>query len=262
MKKAFIAAALAAIGAFALQAAEPCIIKGLDDKDFQVDEIKALPTGDLEYVSGASKIKSKIQKGKYKWAWVPKPKEVSEADAALKGGKFKDAADKYKKAFESYRILGWDVYCIVKEAECLAKNDQKPDAIKRLAELKGYKLVNPKQEDDLMEAFKLLSTLYIETGDSASAEPLLEEMGKSKEEDIAAFAFNRRGDILYKQGNKKDAVIMYLQTALLFPKSSARPEALLKTANTLGEMKDPRGVKFAEMLKSEYPSDPLTKQLK
>jgi len=262
MKKALIAAALMAVGAFALQAAESCIIKGLDDRDLQVDEIKALPSGDLEYVSGPSKIKSKIQKGKYKWAWIPKPKEVSDADADLKGGKLQAAADKYKKAFEAYKILGWDVYCAAKEAECLAGLNQKPEAIKRLVEFKSYKPANPKLDDDLMDAFKLLAVLYIETGDDASASPLLDEMGKSKDEDIAAFSFNKKGDIFNKQGNKKDAVLLYLQTALLFPKSSARPEALLKTANILAEMKDPRGAKFAEMLKSEYPSDPMTKQLK
>lgn len=263
MKKLLIASALL-IGAGALlHAAGDCVIRTSDDRDMQVDEIKALPTGDLEYVSGASKIRSKVQKGKYKYAWIPKPKEISDADAAAKGGDFKKAADAYKKAYDAYKLLGWDVYCIFKEGESIAKQGAKPDAIKRLAELKGYKLLNSsKQERDLMDAYKLLASLYIETGDNSSAEPILDEMGKAKEEDLASFSLNKRGDILTKQGKKKDAVEMYLQTSLLFPKSPERPEALFKAATLLKEMNDSRYVKFSDMLKSEYPSDPLVKQLK
>jgi hypothetical protein len=108
MMKAFAAAALLAAGAFALQAADPCLIKGLDDKDIGANEIKALPSGDLEYVQG--KITSKIAKGKYKYAWIPKPVDIVSADNDLKAGKFREAADKYKKAYDAYKLLGWDVY--------------------------------------------------------------------------------------------------------------------------------------------------------
>ncbi len=260
LKKSIFLAALLGAGALALQAAEPCIIKGLDDKDIQADSISATASGDLEYANG--KIKSKIVKGKYKFAWIPKPKEISDADADFKAGKFSEAASKYKKAYDSFKFLGWDVYCGVKEAESLYKADKKDEALSRLAEFKDFKILNPKQDHDLMEAFKLTATIQIDSGNVAAAEPALDEMVKSKDDDIASFAFTRKGDMLLKQGSKKDAVLMYLQTVLLFPKSGIRPEALLKTANVLADLKDPRSVKFADMLKAEYPTDPLVKQLK
>lgn len=260
MKKSIILAALLGAGAFALQAAEPCLIKGADDKEIHADSIVAQPSGDLEYANG--KIKSKIGKGKYKYAWIPKPKAIADADADLAAGKLSDAAAKYKKAYDSYKLLGWDVYCGVKEAESLFKLDRKEDALKRLEEFKAYKLANPRLERDLMDAYKLTATIQIEAGNTAAAEPMLDEMVKSREDEIAAFAFTRKGDLLLKQGAKKDAVLMYLQAVLLFPKSPMRAESLLKAANTLSELKDPRSVKFADMLKAEYPSDPLVKELK
>lgn len=258
-KSVFLAVSLFA-GALALQAADPCVIKGLDDKDITADSISASPAGDLEYANG--KIKSKVVKGKYKFAWIPKPKDVEAADADLKAGKFGDAAAKYKKAYDVYKFLGWDVYCGVKEAEALYKADKKAEALSRLAEFKDYKLVNPKQDHDLMEAYKLTATIQIDSGNTAAAEPALDEMLKSKDDDIASFALVRKGDLTLKQGAKKDAVLFYLQGVLLFPKSAIRPEALFKTAGVLADLKDPRSVKFSDMLKAEYPNDSFTKQLK
>ena len=260
MKKSIILAALLGAGAFALQAADPCIIKGIDDKDIQADSISAQSSGDLEFVK--DKVKSKVAKGKYKYAWIPKPKEIADADADFKGAKFRESADKYKKAFDTYKYLGWDIYCGVKEAESLYKLDKRDEALARLAEFKDYKLVNPKQERDLLDCYKLNATILIDAGNSAAADPILDEMSKSKDDEISSFAFLRKGDLLYKQNSKKDAVLMYLQTIVLFPKSPSRPEALLKAANTLSELKDPRAVKFSDMLKAEYASDPLVKQLK
>jgi TolA-binding protein len=146
--------------------------------------------------------------------------------------------------------------------EALAKLGDKEQALKRLEAFNNYKLLNPKLERDLMEAYKLNATIQIDAGNFSAAEPALEEMSKSKDDDMASFAITRKGDLAYKQDAKRDAVLLYLQTALLFPKSPSRPEALLKAANTLKELKDPRSVRFADMLKADYANDPLVKQLK
>lgn len=263
MKKIMKYAATIALtlGTAALYAAENCIIVETSGREIKVSAITET-NGDLTYTTGASAIKSKVMKGKYKYAWIPKPKEITDADAKLAKGDYKDAADGYQKAFATNKLLGWDVYCTWKEAEALSKQDKTADAVKKLETLKDYKLVNPTLEPDLLNAYKLLSTLYISQDKYDLATPYIDKLMKSPDESLASSAFIRKGDILARKNNKKEAALAYFQAALLFPKSSDRPEALFKSSQMLTDLKDSRSAKFADILKAEYPGNEYTKQLK
>lgn len=260
MKKFLIAAVLSL--SLGLNAANDCVIKTLPDgKDMKADSIEADDSGNLTYKTGS--IQSKIRKGQYEYAWIPKPKELNDADKLLTDKKYKDAQALFATAYKKYQYLGWDIYSLTGEAKAIIAQGDKKAAIEKLKAIKDIKLTNPKQENDLLNGFKVLSGLYIETGDFKSAEPILDDMSKSGNDTLAAFAFNAKGDMLLKQGQKKDAVIAYLQTALIFDKSNPeRPEALFKAAKLLDEMGDKRSVKFADKLKADYPDNTFTKQLK
>ncbi len=260
MKKFLIAAVLSL--SFGLNAANDCIIKTLPDgKDMTADSIEADDSGNLTYKTGS--IQSKIRKGQYEYAWIPKPKELNDADKLLADKKFKEAQSAFGSAYKKYQFLGWDIYALTGEAKAIMSQGDKKAAIEKLKAIKDLKVSNPKQENDLLNGFKVLAGLYIETADYKSAEPILDDMSKSGNDVLAAFAFNAKGDMLQKQGHKKDAVIAYMQTALIFDKSNPeRPEALFKAAKLLDEMGDKRSVKFAEKLKTEYPDNSFAKQLK
>ena len=92
---------------------------------------------------------------------------------------------------------------------------------------------------------------------------ILDQLTASRNDQLAAFAINARGDIFLATEKKRDAVLMYLRTALLMPKENReRPKALLKVANLLKEMNDNRAANFANMLRTDYPDNSLIKELK
>ena len=225
MNKLLTWTAILFVASSAVLQGQDCIIKESSGKEKKVSQITVRQNGDLAFVeSGSSRIQSIIKRGRYVWAWVPKPKEILAADELFKAGEYAKAGEAYKSARPKYKLVGWDVYCLLKQ-------------------------------------YRLLASTYIDLGETEKAIPVLDKMIASSDDDIASYAFIKKGDAIAKKGDKMDAVLAYFQAALLFPKSKERPEALFKSAQMLKELKDARAEKFVEMLKKDYPSDPYTKQL-
>lgn len=257
MKKFFLPILFCCAGLFAAQ--EESVIRTLDNRDMKVSSIKALPDGALEYTIAGGKVRTKMPRGKYIYAWISKPKEISAADILLEANVPDKAAAAYRAAYEKYKLLGWDVYCIYKESEALAKLGQKAEAVKKLDQLKDYKLINTRLIPQLVAVKRLNAQLCIELGKYEQALPILNEMTMGTDNGNAAYGFMKKGDILRQQNKPKEAALMYLQTVLLFRDVPERPEALYKLYTTLSGMKDPNAQKFADMLKREYPEDAYTK---
>ena len=81
-------------------------------------------------------------------------------------------------------------------------------------------------------------------------EELLKNLMMSKDDTIAAKAFNMRGEALLAQGQKKQAVLEYLKTLLLFDKKKAQAErayAKKQAVAIMKELKDPRVSKIEAM---------------
>lgn len=224
--------------------------------------VKTDPNGDIWIKQG--QVQRKLKAVDYSYARLKdKPKDISDAEKLLASKDFAKAAASFATLFEKYRFVGYDVLCIYGEANALASQGKKAEAIARLKALDGYELLDDEKAPEFYDAKKLLATLFIDEAKYDDAMKVLSELGQSNNDDIAAFGFNSRGNIFYKQGKKKDAVLMYLRTALLFPtENEERPSALLQVANILKEMQDNRGAIFAEMLKTEYPGNQLITQLK
>ena len=143
----------------------------------------------------------------------------------------------------------------------LAGLGEKTEAVRKLDQLKNYKLLNMRLVPHLNEIKRLNARLCIELGKYDDAKPLLDEMAAGNDDSNAAFAFLQKGNILRRKGNLKEASLMYLQATLLFPDSGERPEALYRLQAALTELKDPNAVRFANMLRKEYPDNPYTKRL-
>ena len=251
--------------AFALLSfgAGECLIVTSDGRRITTSSVTAKPNGDLEYVSPEnSALRVRIPKGRYRYAWIPKPADVTEADAKYREGDYKSAAELYLKAYLNYRNLGWDIYCMRMEADTLDKLGMTRDAISKLEGIKTARILNPDLENDYQRAMFLLAKLYLKTDNSDGAEQLLGKVSQSRDEELAAAAFLKRAEILAERGNRKDAANLYFQAVLLFPKSKKHPEALYRTWENLKAQNDSRAGKFAERLRTEYPDDPFTKRLK
>ncbi len=256
------AAALAAIcGAYLVSGQEITIHKkeGAAAKGIFV---KADPNGDLWIKVG--QVQQKVKAVDYSYARLKdKPKDVDAAEKVLASKNFAKAAADFAALYEKYRFVGYDVLCIWGESSALAAQGKKPEAIARLKALDKYELVDDEKATEFFDSRKLLANLYIDESKFDDALAILGELGQANDDDMATFGFNSRGSILLKQGKKKDAVLMFLRTVLLFPvENKERPKALVLVANTLKEMQDNRGGIFAEMLKSEYPGNPLIAELK
>ena len=244
---------IAFIAGFGLVArAEKPFIVTKSNKKVIADKVAADSRGVLTYT--ASGFSRKMKPGEYKYARVSKPKAVSNAFKKLKSKKYADAAKAFGKAYKSYRYLGWNVYCIYYGAAALNKNGNKSAAIARINLIKKPPVDRVKIANYL-KAKKLLAELYIDSNKFDEAEEVLKELGTAQSASIAAFANVKQGDILLKKDKRKDALLMYLRTVLLFNKSNKkeRPEALKKTIEILKKDKNNKYLVFEKMLKTDYP---------
>lgn len=259
-KKLFALITITALSLTPICAKEDCFIVKKDGGKIKVDRIEADDKGILTYSSG--KFKVKIKPDDYKYAWIPKPSSIIDAEKKLHSKDYAAAASAFKTCYSQYKYLGYDVLCVWGEASCLYNLDKKEDVIEKLKSLEGYKLEDPQKQSAYYDAKKLLANAYIDLNRRDDAYRVLSELDNSSDDNIAAWGFVARGDILTKQGKKKEAVLMYMKTALLFPKTNMeRPGALCNIANLLKQMNDNRASKFAEMLKNEYPGSPYINKL-
>ena len=249
LKAIFVIAFLAGFG---LVAVEKPFIVTKSNKKVVADKIAADSRGVLTYT--ASGFSRKMKPGEYKYARISKPKAVSKAYKKLKAKKYADAAKAFEKAYKNYRYLGWNTYCAYYGAAALNKAGKKTAAIARI-NLLDKPPADRLSVADYLKAKKLLAELYIETNKLDDAEKTLKELGTAKSDSIAAFANVKQGDILLKKGKRKDALLMYLRTVLLFNKSNKRerPEALKKTVEILKGDRDNKYLVFEKMLKTDYP---------
>jgi tetratricopeptide (TPR) repeat protein len=248
----------------ALLAEDDCYIKMKDGVRFNASKLSADASGNITYETGASKIKSIVRRKDYVCAWVPKPEELKNADAAFKKKEFAKALEVYHKAAEDYKYLGWNIYAMDMEGQTLSAMSKKEEALKVLEELRKTEVKDPSKEDDFYyEGLKVMADLYIGMAKYKEAEAALGDISKSKNDDYSSGALIARGDIYLKQGKPKDAVLEYLQVILMYPqKKKQHPEALCKLANTLKSMNDSRAAVYAEKLKKEFPGNEFITQLK
>lgn len=261
MKKLILLSAAILFFASVSQAKEDCIVKLTNGTEQKCDDITASPNGDLSVRS--DRFTSKIKKKDYVYACIPMPSDIKSALSKLKSKNYADAIKLAEQAHDKYKLLGWDLACLAIKAEAEKGLGKLDDAIKTLQPSSNYELVNPEEAKSLEKCLKVASEVYFEMKKYDECNAALAKIAYSNTPDIAGYALNKEGDVLYQQGKKDKAIIKYLQTVLVLKDAKEeRAEALLKTANTLKEQNDNRAAKFAALLKSDYPNSPYISQLK
>ncbi len=260
-KKEALILSVLAFAAWSVSAVE-IHIENKDGSPIKGEYLSCEPNGDITFKQ--EKLQRKIKANEYKYARLAKvPDEITAADKKFAEAKFQEALASYKTLYNQYKYVGFDVYCLWKESACLEKLGKNDDAVARLKTLDSYQLVDKKKEPEFNESRKLLSNILIGTGKYDDALAVLAVLGNSEDDNISAFSFNAKGDILVKQNKKKEAILMFMRTALILnPQNKERPRALCQIANLLKELNDNRSIKFAEILKKDYPDNPFTKELK
>lgn len=265
----FAAGLMASAFSLSAQSKTHSILVTKDGREIKAESIELSRKGDYRYKEIGDKVTKSFRKSDVKWAWVPKPQTVRDADAKFKDGKLAVAAAAYKAACKEYKDLGWEVYCLFGEAKALDKSGNEKEALEILEGLVNYKKINPKNEEHLMDAYKYVIQKYIDAKAFDKALPVTSKLCESANDNVACDAFMTRGNILLAKaditGSKDDlkaASLAYFQAALLFPNAKSNAAALFAAYNALTKAKDARAEKFAELLKQNHPGSSEAKALK
>lgn len=227
-----------------------------DDKPYVIDargekivgtKLTADPTGNLTMKIGP--VGQKFPRGRYKFAWVPMPPEVLAAAKSLKARKLDDALSKFSSAFNKYKYLGWAGYTAYFKGTIEMQQKRFDAAEKTFADALRY-------NNDAKSKAKLQKgqvEALIAQNKSDAAKRILDKL-KSSDPDVATYVFNTRGAMLKAEGKKKEAVLQYLKTILLFDKSvgTVRSEAYVQAIGLMDDLKDRRAAAFKAKYKAEY----------
>jgi len=263
MKKLALTLLASFIGVQATFAAEPAVIVPKKGKMIKTTKLTADDAGTLTYAL-PKKGSGKMKKKDYKYAWLPYTMTVlPKIDAAASKGASEKIIGLYLKYGNIYKFLGWDIYCKNKAARGYIELNQLDKALALVEPLLTAKTINPKRAKHLDVALGTLASIYVKSGASAKATALVPKLVGSSDDEVAASALITQGDIYLKEGKLKDAVLSYLQPALLFDKkNTSRAEALYKAVVAMKKMNDTgRSKKFAEMLKADYPKSEFATKL-
>jgi|GEM_PF-5472446 len=211
--------------------------------------IKAEPGGKvkLEIEPGSWRTFSASQ---FKYAYSPPPKSLRDAQTAMRARDWKKALPILEAAFKSHGQLGWAGSIARVRAKCHLELGQTAEAKVAVAEgLRYEKSREKKNQLKIMQA-----EIEVAGGDLAKAEKTIANLQASLDDPLTATTLlNVRGKLLAAKGLKKDAVLEYLKTALVFkPGNDNHEEALTQIVALLKDLKDNRHTDFQAMLKQQY----------
>jgi len=179
--------------------------------------------------------------GTYRYAYIPKPAEIARIEQLFAAGKNADVEKQAPLLFEKYKFLGWGDHVAYLHGGVLLRQGKAAEALDVFDRGKPYTVLHG---SELLEG-RVDALIVLGKEDDARRE--LANLAKSDDRNVAAFVFNARGRLLVKQGKKKDAVLEYLKTLLLFKPgvvSAARKEARANVVALLKDLKDPRAKEF------------------
>lgn len=171
--------------------------------------------GNLTLTLVDGRVKRRFRKGTYRAAYVPRPDIVRKLQAAFSQGEFDYIDQNAEAALQEYGYLGWGDMIMYIQAK-VALDRQKPQqALEYLKRGQEY----PGIHDELTQ--RALAETYVALEDYDKAGAIIDRALKGTDSQIMLTAlFNLRGDMLAAQGRRKEAVLEYMKTVLLFDKGS------------------------------------------
>ena len=207
--------------------------------------VKADSQGNLT-VQIDDRLKVPYKAGSYKFAFIPKPKEINELEKLLSEEEYEELITASATVFDAYKYLGWAdaIAALQYEAFLATGKPEKAHDVYQLA------LKFPHDNNLKIQRMHLMELVTQQQYDIIEQEA--KKLILSKDDSLAAFAFNLRGLAYEAKGQKKEAVVEYLKTVLLFDGKGKtkreRDKARLKAIALMKELKDPR-VTYIETIK-------------
>lgn len=230
-------AAFICVAGHLLGAAADCYVVKRNGSKVKGVSLKAESDGTLKLQMGKKGPTQSFKKGTYRYGYVSKPKEVASLEKAAKGGKHDLILKHAPQVFDRYKYLGWGDHISYLEGMAYIEKKQFRQAKTSFERGSNFRA---RHDEELLQGM-VLALLGLKEIDKVK--PMLAKMMKSADKDMAAFSFNVRGDILAQEGKKKEAVLEYLKTLLLFRPGSVerqRDKARTQAVVLLKEMKDSR----------------------
>ncbi len=208
-------------------------------------KLEADRQGNLTLNLEEGRVTRRFKKGRYRAAYVPRPKSVRNLQAAFTDGEFGYIDENADKILQQYGYLGWgDMIMYIRAKVALDRN--KPEqALKHLKEGQEYPGIHKAL------TARALAETYVALEDFDKAERqigrVLDETDKAG---MLAAMFNLKGDLRAAQGREKEAVLEYMKTILLFDKKEAGDnfeQARKSMVELMKDMNDRRYQKFENL---------------
>lgn len=226
-------------------------------------KIQALP-GSGKYVivtkAGAAEVRTEIEVSRVDRVEVPQPKELA---AAIRQVNTQPGAaiPVLKKIAEDYVWLGWDLVATRYLLDAYLKSGRPGDAVKV-----GNDVL--RQNKDALSSADFL-TAYVDAmiadNKEAGVANILSEAIQKGSREVAAVAHVKRGNILKKNGNVKEALVQgFLRTTEMFQEQKdAQPEALYQAARCFEELgQGSQAEKMRRRLLKDYDGTPWAEKIK
>ena len=215
-----------------------CYVTTLAGEKVHGTRLEANANGDLLLeLDESGRAKKPFKRGTYKIAYIPKTKSIRSLEQAHEAGEADYVLKNAPAAFEKYRFVGWGDY--ISYLEGMVRIDRGEYAEAKAVFERGKTCPGP-HELDLARGMVLAC---IGLGEQDEARPLLNKLVRADDSRSAAFAFNARARLLAAEGKKREALLEYMKTLLLFKPNVAereRAEARKQVIALLKENKDPR----------------------
>ncbi len=186
-----------------------------------------------------------FSKDVYKRAFMPKPKPVKDLQSAYEKKQFDKVLKYGPRIFEKYKFVGWGDLASYYIGMAQLNRGNTQQALETFNRGFDYTRANA----NLLRQGKIQALMKV--GKIKEASRLTDKVIRNAKGADAAYAFNLSGQLLVKQGKKKEAVLEYLKTLLLFRgdqrAAKYREQAKKEAVQLLEEMNDPRVKKIRKL---------------
>lgn len=218
---------------------QPYVMESEDNK-IEGEEISADDDGNIKLTreGGASQT---FRRGRYEYAFTPKPQEVEKLERALENENYDAILDEASDVFDKYKYLGWAAVIGAIESEAYLAEDEPDQALRTVEYSENFAHLN----EERLKEVKVKALMA--AGELEEAKEEVQELKKSGDDEVAAFAFNATGDILEKQGKQREAVLEYLKVLLVVaPQEDQRQHEIAreKAVSLMKELGDDRYKQF------------------
>ena len=236
------------LGVVAVLLTVPCVaqqkpyVVTTQDKKITGTKITANSNGDIDLKTDRGVMS--FDRGNYKRAYQPRPNQVKKLIEFFKNKEYDKVIKYAPQVREKYHFLGWGDMIAYVYGMALTRKGKPQEAVRAIE--RGEEVA--RKFGTRLKRAKAMA--FQKQGKTEDALEILNELIEEGEQGAAAFAFNTKGQIKADQGKKKEAVLEYLKTVLLFKPQDAknnRRKAKKRAIQLLEEMGDPRVKKIRQL---------------